>query len=147
MIVGGTWTYSGNPATDQKDAVRFLIGDTDGARQLISDEEILWAISDTGDRYLAAAACCRTLGSETAAAGKVTVGDMTQEGSRDAEGWMRLAADYERRATLTSSPPSPIFGGESMSRRDTVARDTDRRDPTFYPFQFTRSTGSTMVST
>lgn len=138
-IVGGTWTYSGNPATDEKDAVRFLIGDTDGARQLISDEEILWALDDVGNRYGAAAICCRIIGSDVQAAGKVTVGDMSQEGARDAHGWMELAERYEQRAVIVASPPTPFFGGESISRRRDVAADSDRRSPIFYRNQFTRT--------
>ena len=141
-IVGGTWSYSGNPATDEKDAVRFLIGDVDTRRQLISDEEILWAITDANNRYGAAATCCRLLGSESAASGTVTVGDMSEGGGRDAAGWMDLAAVYDRKAVLVGSPPTPYFGGESMTRRDTVAGESDRRPPTFAPGQFTRSTGA-----
>lgn len=146
MIVGGTWTYA-SPATDEKDAVRFLIGDTDSRRQLISDEEILWAISDAGNRYSAAATCCRLLGSEAATAGSVTVGDMSEGGGRDAAGWMSLAAEYDRKAVTIGAPPTPHLGGESLTRRDTVARETDRRPPIFAPGQFTRSTGPAFFET
>lgn len=141
MIVGGSWSYSGNPATDEKDAVRFLITDTDTRRQLVSDEEILWAISDTGNRYLAAAVCCRTLGSDAAASGSVTVGDMSESGGLDSAGWMALADTYERRALVVAGAPIPLLGGASLTRRDTVAADSDRRPPTFAPGQFSRSTG------
>ena len=37
-IIGGNWTYSGNPAASDKDAVRFLVGDTNTSDQLVSDE-------------------------------------------------------------------------------------------------------------
>ena len=37
-----TWTYSGDPATNARDAIRFLTGDTDTNDQLINDEEIAW---------------------------------------------------------------------------------------------------------
>lgn len=41
-----TWTYSGDPSSSARDEVRFLIGDTDKARQLLSDAEIAWAVAN-----------------------------------------------------------------------------------------------------
>lgn len=38
-------TYSGDPATSEKDAVRFLLQDTDMGEPLVTDEEIAYAIS------------------------------------------------------------------------------------------------------
>jgi hypothetical protein len=35
-----SWTYSGDPSLNDKDTVRFLIGDTDTDEQQITDEEI-----------------------------------------------------------------------------------------------------------
>ena len=49
-----TWTYVG-PATSDRDKVRFLIQDVETTRQLMSDEEINWLISEWGDVYEAAA--------------------------------------------------------------------------------------------
>src|SRR6185369_1963440 len=51
-----SWTYSGNPKTSSKDAVRFLIGDTksDGEK-LATDEEIDWALEQNSNIYAAAA--------------------------------------------------------------------------------------------
>lgn len=39
------WTYSGDPSSSDKDEVRFLVGDTDTADQLASDEEINYALA------------------------------------------------------------------------------------------------------
>jgi hypothetical protein len=39
-----SWTYSGDPSKSNKDAVRFLVGDTDQLDQLSTDEEIDWAL-------------------------------------------------------------------------------------------------------
>lgn len=35
-----TWSYSGDPASSDRDAVRFLVGDVDTTVQLLTDEEI-----------------------------------------------------------------------------------------------------------
>ena len=35
-----TWSYSGDPASSDRDAIRFYIGDTDTTLQLLQDEDI-----------------------------------------------------------------------------------------------------------
>ena len=40
-----TWTYSGNPAANERDAVRFLVADTDSTDPLITDEEIAYLLT------------------------------------------------------------------------------------------------------
>lgn len=49
-----TFTYVG-PATSDRDKVRFLIQDTDSNAPHMTDEEILWLISEWADVYDAAA--------------------------------------------------------------------------------------------
>ena len=57
QIGGGNYTYSGDPSTSQRDAVRFLIGDTETDDALLTDEEIDWIIAQrsTENIYLPAA--------------------------------------------------------------------------------------------
>jgi hypothetical protein len=50
--------YSGDPATSDKDAVRFLIGDTGPDTFHFSDPEIEYLVSTQGNIYLAAAMAC-----------------------------------------------------------------------------------------
>lgn len=40
-----SWTYSGNPTTSPKDAVRFWCQDTSSERPLLSDEEIAYLVA------------------------------------------------------------------------------------------------------
>lgn len=40
-----TWIYSGDPSSSDKDEVRYLVGDTDVNDQLVSDEEIDYALA------------------------------------------------------------------------------------------------------
>lgn len=139
VITGGTWTYSGSPGTDLKDRVRFLVGDTDITNQLISDEEILWALSDRANNYYGAAAtCCRVLGSRANDANKVTVGDVTEEGASGGanKSWADLADIYDRQAVAVGSCPAPFLGGASITRKDSNAADTDRTRPRFTFGQF-----------
>lgn len=56
-----TWTYTGNPGSSDKDYVRYKIGDTDEANQLISDEEIDYELAQTNDMLKAAYQCARAV--------------------------------------------------------------------------------------
>jgi hypothetical protein len=60
-----TWNYSGNPADSPVDEIRFLIGDTDTADQLLQDEEIQF-LYDTwftiyGTVFYVASIACETI--------------------------------------------------------------------------------------
>jgi hypothetical protein len=56
-----TWTYSGNPAASNRDAVRFLIGDTDSGDQLVSDEEIAFLLAEENTVRTASARACEAI--------------------------------------------------------------------------------------
>ena len=50
-----SFTYSGNPANSDLDAVRYLIGDTNETQCLVQDEEIDYALASESSVRLAAA--------------------------------------------------------------------------------------------
>lgn len=54
--MAGTWTYAGDPANSDKDAVRFELGDTNIDDQLVTDEEIAYALTTESNVVLRAAA-------------------------------------------------------------------------------------------
>lgn len=43
-----SWSYSGDPSTNEKDEVRFVIGDTETEMQLVTDEEIAYLLDEYG---------------------------------------------------------------------------------------------------
>lgn len=45
------FTYSGNPASSDKDQVRFLLQDVDAMLPLLQDEEISWLIAEWMPKY------------------------------------------------------------------------------------------------
>jgi len=50
-----SWTCSADPSSSSKDAVRWLVGDTNPDSQLVQDEEINWNLSQySGEIYRAA---------------------------------------------------------------------------------------------
>src|SRR5437867_4203207 len=69
------WNYSGNPAFSPLDATRFLITDTLAERPLVSDEEIVYALSTrSSDPTLAAAFLLEVLIRRYSMVGRVQIG-------------------------------------------------------------------------
>ena len=60
-----SWSYSGNPASSEKDTVRFYVQDTDSSMQMMQDEEIAFLLSEWSSAYnsplLVAAVCAEVL--------------------------------------------------------------------------------------
>jgi hypothetical protein len=103
-----TFTYVG-PANSDRDKVRFLIQDTDTTRQLMSDEEIAWLISEWNDVYEAAANAADALAAKFT--GKAdyskSVGDLSlnETFSSQSQGFKELAknirANRHRKYTVS----------------------------------------------
>lgn len=122
---GAEWSYSGDPSARPLDAVRYLIGDTDPAQPKIRDAEILWAISEEPNKYLAAAACAETIAGQYAAIASRsrTVGDLSiseQNGSRCTE--YRTLADRLRATAVRKGAPLARAGSTSSERQFTVGQ-------------------------
>lgn len=128
-----TWTYSGDPSSSNKDAVRFLIGDTEPLDPILQDEEILWLLSEYGSPIKASYHAALT------AAGKYAR-LVTQEAGRikvKAEGKYlqykdladQLRADIKSGLSVKSL--SVFAGGISVSDVDKRNNDPDRVQPPF----------------
>lgn len=119
------WTYSGNPATNTKDTVRYLVGDTQSNDPLTTDEEIAWALSQTSDNaYSAAAWVAKAISAYFARLAETTeiAGIKIQYGKR-AESYEKKAIDLENRSTTQFTSIIPYAGGISQSDKDTLDQD------------------------
>ena len=103
-----SWNYSGPSASD-KDAVRFLIGDTDVEDQLLSDEEINYLVTTWltvhGTIFYVASMACETIAAQ-----------MAREISYSADGvsvsLSELQAKFEQQAeTLRQQHKELLVGG------------------------------------
>jgi hypothetical protein len=60
-----SWSYSGDPSSSDRDAIRFLIQDVDQERPLLSNEDIDYVVSQWMPKYdsvlLTAAQCCEVV--------------------------------------------------------------------------------------
>lgn len=74
-----TWTYSGDPSNSSKDAVRFMIGDTDSTDPLLQDEEITYLVTIHAAVGMAAVGAARAIAARFSREGDKarTVGDLS----------------------------------------------------------------------
>lgn len=111
-----TWSYSGDPASSTKDAVRFLIGDTDTNDQLLSDEEIEYTIAVTGNVYESAHDCSYAIAASfSRMATSKSVGDLSLSYSDRAAAFYKVA---DRMAALQAKnePPTPWVSPDNIVR-------------------------------
>lgn len=130
-----TWTYSGDPSSTDRDEVRFLVGDTDTNNQLVTDEEIAYAITTEGSNLSAASRVAQTIAAQFARRTDEEVGDLKKWYSQRYAQYMSLSKSLGKRGTIATA--TPYAGGISVDDKDTQKDDTDRVAPRFSRGQFT----------
>lgn len=123
-----TWTYGGDPSANDRDEVRFLLGDTDTTDQLITDEEIAYAITQAATNRGAAALCARAVAASFARRADRTVGDLRISYSQQHKQYLELAERLESEAAYAVTP---YAGGISKDDKETQEELEDRVDPAF----------------
>lgn len=137
-----TWTYGNTPgtatATERRDGVRWLVGDTDTTDQQTSDEEIAFALTQSSDDiYLAGSIVCRAIAAKYARLVDVSVDDteLTVDYSKRQEAYLKLAGKLERQSVRgpggSIAVGIPVAGGISVSDVDSVEQNLDRPTPAF----------------
>ncbi len=124
-----TWTYNGDPSTSDRDAIRYLVGDTDTTDQQTTDEEIAWILTEEPNVYFAAARAARTISAKFARKADKTVGDLSIKYSQSRDHYDMLAKDLEVRGAVRAG--SVYAGGISKTDKETVEEDDDRVKPSF----------------
>lgn len=124
------WTYSGDPSLSNKDAVRYLIGDTVSSDQQVTDTEILFALSQRTNIYGAAALVCRSLASRLSREADVVDRELRTSYSTRARAYLRMASEFEMQSSVRSGA-LPYAGGISVSDKQRQVNDTDRVKPQF----------------
>lgn len=93
-----TTTYSGDPTSSAKDAVRFLLGATKAPNWIFSDEEIEYVLAGQGNNYSAAAELALIKSSEYTDRQKKSVGPLSIDYGSTADRWLDLSNNLRRRA-------------------------------------------------
>jgi len=126
------FTYTGNPAESDLQAIRFLLGDTDITEPLLQDEEILflasqWALEHSV--YYAAAICAETVAARFAR--EVTVNSDSQTVSTS-----ELQQKYQNLAIQLRSMHEQSMAGGVVDVGGILINEF--RDPTVKPLAFAR---------
>jgi hypothetical protein len=135
------FSYSGDPASSVKDAVRFEIQDTNSESPLLQDAEVEYAITQEapnappseGEVLSAAARCMEALQRLFAMQADTEVGSLKSTYSKQAEGYAKRAAELRQRAMGMNAPWA---GGLSESEKQSREEDLDRVPPMFKRGQF-----------
>lgn len=124
-----SWSYSGDPSSSQKDEVRFLLGDTDVANQLISDEEIAYLLTKYSSPLGAAAHGARAIAAKLTSVVDEKTGDISVSNSKLASQYRDLAEQLQ--GQIGETDIMVYAGGISESDVLSNEQDTDRVDGEF----------------
>ena len=123
-----TFTYSGDPSTNKRDQVRFLIGDTIKSRVLFDDREIDWQLTQTPNERMAGAELLFAKSAEFSTWADTRVGDVSKAFSKVSVN-MKICAQRLRNDALKRA--KPFFGGLIKSGKVDLAARTDDVQPNF----------------
>jgi hypothetical protein len=119
------------------DKLRLEIGDQDPSARLFEDDEAEYFLdSNGGNVLLAAAAACLALAARRAPQYDFKWKDQSFSRSQAAKAYRELAGELRARAAAQNTGV-PWHGGGSQSRKDSLAGQADRVQPTFVRGQFT----------
>ena len=126
-----TWTYSGDPSSSAKDAVRFAVGDTREAKPLLQDEEIYGLLKAAQDDPASAAlAACRGIVFQLGRLRDETVGSVSISYSQQFEHYKSLLGLLQTQLGLFTGF-SVYAGGTSLTDSYNIEHDPDRIPPDF----------------
>jgi hypothetical protein len=100
---------------------------------VLTDDQIQFALDQSSDStYMAAAVCARALAARYARRVDTRFETVESKYGQLARNFDMLARQLEAQAKKAGGLGLPLAGGLTISERDTVNADTDRRKPFFY---------------
>jgi hypothetical protein len=119
------YTYTGDPANNNQDAVRFLAGDVVETDWQVSDEEIVFALGQVGSNtYRAAALICDHLAARYSRETDEAVGDLKKTYSQRQKHYNSRAGELRRKYFEVTSV-APFVGGVSIAAKELQRDDSD----------------------
>lgn len=132
-----TWSYSGNPASSSLNAVRFLVGDTDSADPIVTDEEINFAIGINSDVYAASVIVIKAIIAKYSRDVDSQIESVRVSSSQRVSHFTNLLNSYESVVQDSEGLGTPVVSGVSVSDMEDVDNDDDIPKPAFEKDQFT----------
>lgn len=135
------FTYGGDPANSDRDAVRFLVGDTLRERPLLDDKEVDYAIAQKKNLYMAASALACHLSARFSRYTSITVGSVSKDLSKLADAFSKKAKELKSEACSNARPsfPATTRAGKAALEADGTTANPDFRIGMFdnpYAVQF-----------
>lgn len=125
-----TFTYSGPNSDGEK--VRLMIGDTDSANALLTDEEITYFITLGGTIYAGAVLAARAVASKFSRLADTQIESVSVSNSQKAKQYFALADQLEKQgATLSGTGGGPSATGISIAGMISAENNTDRPPSAF----------------
>ena len=138
-----TWSYSEDvlnttTASGKLNTVRLLVGDTDETDQIVQDEEINFALTQSDNVYYAASWVASVIAAKFAR--KVSTeldGQLRADYSDLSRQYNKLSGTLRQNGTkYNAGSLGVVFGGTDISGIETVREQTDRVKPSFRRDQF-----------
>lgn len=124
------FSYSGDPETSTKDAVRFFIGDTCESEPLLHDGEIFYLLRLYGDGVIQTSIrACETIMAKFARLVDESVGDVKLSYSQRIKGYQEMRDELRQRLTIEDC--TPFAGGISKNQVKLTDQNHDRVKPDF----------------
>lgn len=119
-----TWTYSGNPTSSDRDAVRFLVADTDSTDPLITDEEIAYLLTLYTEAPHAAVGAARAIAAKFSREADQArgIGDLSlsQSLSQKSYQYHHLGDHLAGLAVGITLPPIPVANANAVGAELTI---------------------------
>jgi hypothetical protein len=132
------WSYDGSDlgtstTSGRLNSVRLLLGDTDTNDQQVQNEEVIFALGQSGNNiYYAAAWCARTIASQYARKVNTSLdGALSADYSDLSKQYTALADNLEYQGKKAGATIGVLAGGISKTTVDAVRSNTDRIKPSF----------------
>jgi hypothetical protein len=115
--------YTGNPETDDRDAVRLMVGDTNNDDLLLSDAEVDYYLKQSPDKVMAAAACAEAIAAMPRMQ-QPQAGDSGGPPTTRADHYLRLARQLRNRKRMADEqkPLQPGYSPEALRREPIFTR-------------------------
>jgi len=123
------FSYTGDPSVNPRDAVRFLLGDTDKDRRLLDDREIDYALANEGSVDGAAVLCGTSIANRFASRADISIGPISKSYSSVANAMRQQVNEIKERAGLSLAPAFPAL---TYSGKCDLNSDPDTIRGSFY---------------
>jgi hypothetical protein len=126
-----SWNYNvADLGTNQKDQIRFLIGDTNTNDQQLQDEELQFSLTIRSSIWGAAATCCESISANLSRKADTTTGELRTLYSSLSRAYHARSMAYESKS-VEMGGALPFAGGISIAQKILAETDPDRVQPAF----------------